>query len=231
MKGKKLLMCVLGLVSLSATPISAATTQFYSDTTSSIESLVAKQYKVQKERKEMLEDTKWLEKYDIKNTDLSEERLKVLDLGTELLGTPYVYGGTSRRGFDCSGFTQYVFNNAVDVNITRTSSSQPYSGKMKEIDIKDAKSGDLAYRVGSHAMIFIANKDGQLIVMHSPNSGDVVKVAPYHTRRVRVFRPNVFKDGDAKKEAELKRAEEEEQSSAKPDSTSAKPDNTKEGDK
>lgn len=196
-------MCVLGLVSLSATPISAATTQFYSDTTN-IEKLVAKQYEVKKEYKELIEDTDWLKKYDIKNTELSDERLKVLDLGTELLGTPYVYGGSSRRGFDCSGFTQYVFKNALDVNIGRTSSSQPFSGKMKEIDMKDAKPGDLAYRVGSHAMIFIADKDGQLIVMHSPNTGQVVKVAPYHTRRVRVFRPDVFEEGDEKKEQELK---------------------------
>lgn len=206
MKGKELIMCVLGLVSLSATPISAATTQFYSDTTSSIDKLVEKQYEKKKEHKEMLEDTKWLEKYGIKNSELSDERLKVLDLGTELLGTPYVYGGTSRRGFDCSGFTQYVFNNALDVNITRTSSSQPYSGKMKEISLDEAKPGDLAYRVGSHAMIFVGNDDGRLIVMHSPHSGDVVKVAPYHTRRVRVFRPNVFNEGDKQKEKELEKA-------------------------
>ena len=200
MRGKKLLLCALGIISLSSTPISAATTQFYSDTTPNVENLIAKQYEVKKEREDMLEDTKWLEKYGIKNTDLSEERLKVLDLGTELLGTPYRYGGTTRRGFDCSGFTQYVFNNALDVNISRTSSSQPFSGKMKEIDMKDAKPGDLAYRVGSHAMIFVADKDGQLIVMHSPHSGDVVKIAPYHTRRVRVFRPNVYKEGDEAKQ-------------------------------
>lgn len=208
MRGKKLLLCALGIISLSSTPISAATTQFYSDTTPNVENLIAKQYEVKKEREDMLEDTKWLEKYGIKNTDLSEERLKVLDLGTELFGTPYRYGGTTRRGFDCSGFTQYVFNNALDVNISRTSSSQPFSGKMKEIDMKDAKPGDLAYRVGSHAMIFVADKDGQLIVMHSPHSGDVVKIAPYHTRRVRVFRPNVYKEGDEAKQKELDKEKE-----------------------
>lgn len=204
MRSKKIIMCVLGLISLTATPIFADTTQFYSDTTNSIDKLVKQQYEEQKEYKEMVEDTKWLDKYGINNENLSNDRLKVLDLGTELLGTPYVYGGTTRRGFDCSGFTQYVFNNALDVNITRTSSSQPYSGKMKEINIKDARPGDLCYRVGSHAMIFIANDNGKLVVMHSPHSGDVVKIAPYHTRKVRVFRPNVFKDSDKEKDEELK---------------------------
>ena len=45
-----------------------------------------------------------------------------------VIGTPYVFGGTSVYGFDCSGFTQYAFARA-GINIPRTADVQMYSGK------------------------------------------------------------------------------------------------------
>lgn len=44
----------------------------------------------------------------------------IVDYAYKFLGTPYVWGGTSPSGFDCSGFTQYVFRNAAGVNLPRT---------------------------------------------------------------------------------------------------------------
>lgn len=43
------------------------------------------------------------------------------------LGTPYVFGGTSRAGFDCSGYTQHVFA-MMGVSIPRTADAQYYAG-------------------------------------------------------------------------------------------------------
>lgn len=86
------------------------------------------------------------------------------------LGTPYVYGGTSPSGFDCSGFTQYVYRQA-GVSLPRTSGSQAGAGQ--RVSLSDLKSGDLLYGPG-HVGIYIGG--GQFI--HSPAPGQSVKVQP-----------------------------------------------------
>lgn len=51
----------------------------------------------------------------VKSTNPSE----VISVAKSLIGTPYKWGGTSRKGFDCSGFIQYVFDE-VDLVLPRT---------------------------------------------------------------------------------------------------------------
>ena len=60
----------------------------------------------------------------------------------ELLGTDYKYGGTTENGFDCSGFTQYVFNE-FGIDLTRSSRSQAVEGV--KIAKKDLRKGDLVF--------------------------------------------------------------------------------------
>ncbi|MFN2449220.1 MAG: C40 family peptidase [Candidatus Baltobacteraceae bacterium] len=74
------------------------------------------------------------------------------------LGTPYVFGGTSRSGFDCSGFTQHVFA-MLGVNIPRTADAQYYAGGRIRGTMK---AGDLVffqtYEPGpSHVGIYLGN--------------------------------------------------------------------------
>ena len=69
--------------------------------------------------------------------DLRED---ILRFGTNLLGTPYVYAGTSTKGFDCSGFVYYVFKN-FDINVPRSSSLFKNFGK--EVPIDEVKKGDI----------------------------------------------------------------------------------------
>jgi len=98
------------------------------------------------------------------------------------LGKPYVYGATGSANFDCSGFTQYVYENAAGVDISRTTYSQINEGQAVSED--QLQPGDLVFPHAGHVGIYVGN--GQMI--HAPQTGDVVKVSPvpnvYAARRI-----------------------------------------------
>lgn len=89
------------------------------------------------------------------------------------LGTPYVWGGTTPKGFDCSGLVQYVFNQS-GINLPRTTTEQVQVGTY--VSKSNLQPGDLVflqntYRQGvSHVGIYIG--DGQMI--HASSSKGVV---------------------------------------------------------
>jgi cell wall-associated NlpC family hydrolase len=89
-------------------------------------------------------------------------------------GTPYRNGGSDPRGFDCSGFTQWVFAQ-YGIALPRNVEEQFKVGeKIKQDDLKP---GDLVFfhtesRGASHVGIFVA--DDQFV--HAPSSRGVVRV-------------------------------------------------------
>ena len=68
------------------------------------------------------------------------EKIAAIALGYK--GAPYQYGGTTPRGFDCSGFTAYVFNEA-GISIPRTAKDQYHHGR--EVADSDLRKGDLVF--------------------------------------------------------------------------------------
>ncbi len=98
---------------------------------------------------------------------------KILDFADDYLGTPYVWGGTTPAGFDCSGFVQYVYGKN-GYNITRTTYTQ-WDNDGIPVDREDLAPGDLVYfgygDAPSHVGIYVG--DGKMI--HSPRTGDVIK--------------------------------------------------------
>lgn len=99
-------------------------------------------------------------------------RQQILDYAAQFLGTPYVYGGSTPSGFDCSGFTSYVYKN-VATPIARTSSDQ--RATTKNISMDELLPGDLVFfgSNGSVSHVGIYTGNGQFI--HSPHTGSVVK--------------------------------------------------------
>ena len=105
------------------------------------------------------------------------ERQEVIEAARDMLGVPYVYGGSSpTRGFDCSGLVQYAHNQA-GIEVPRTTGEQ-YRAALP-IHRQALRPGDLVFfrthkhRYVSHVGIYLGK--GKFI--HAPSSGKRVSIA------------------------------------------------------
>lgn len=98
-------------------------------------------------------------------------RAKVVKIAKSELGTPYVWGGASPRGFDCSGLIMWAYGK-LGVHLPHYSYSLAYAGSPVNGKLEP---GDLVFRSGKgHVGMYVGN--GQMI--HSPHSGSYVKISP-----------------------------------------------------
>ena len=104
---------------------------------------------------------------------------QAVDIIKKYLGVPYIWGGTSPSGFDCSGLVQYTYKQ-LGINISRTSYTQVNDGR--KVDKSELKAGDLVFSAKQgdvhHVGMYIGN--GQFI--HAPQTGEVVKVSDLSDR-------------------------------------------------
>jgi cell wall-associated NlpC family hydrolase len=96
----------------------------------------------------------------------------VVPIALQYLGVPYVWGGSSpSTGFDCSGFTMYVFAQ-VGVSLPHYTGSQWGMGSPVSRD--QLEPGDLVFFNGlGHMGIYVGGNN----FIHSPHTGDVVKIS------------------------------------------------------
>jgi cell wall-associated NlpC family hydrolase len=95
----------------------------------------------------------------------------VVGIAMRYLGVPYVWGGSTPRGFDCSGLVSYVF---AQIGVSLPHSSYSQFGMGTAVSISELQPGDLVFFTGaSHVGIYIGG--GQFI--HAPHTGDVVKIS------------------------------------------------------
>ena len=96
---------------------------------------------------------------------------EIVGIAMRYLGIPYVYGGSTPSGFDCSGFVMYVYTQ-VGVSLPHNAAAQYAYGT--PVDRSQLQPGDLVFFNGlGHNGIYIGG--GQFI--HSPHTGDVVKIS------------------------------------------------------
>jgi cell wall-associated NlpC family hydrolase len=89
----------------------------------------------------------------------------------QYLGTPYVWGGASPGGFDCSGLVMYAFQ---QVGISLPHSSYAQYGAGVPVSRDQLQAGDLVFFDGlGHVGIYVGG--GSFI--HAPHTGDVVKIS------------------------------------------------------
>lgn len=108
---------------------------------------------------------------------------KVVSVGQQYLGTPYVYGGADPSGFDCSGYIQFVYAQ-FGIALPHSVSGQAAAGS--KISLADALPGDIVIMSG-HDGIYMGNGN----IMDAPRAGGVVSVRPIWTDAYYIVRLGV----------------------------------------
>ena len=111
------------------------------------------------------------------STNSSSQADRVINLAKQQLGKSYVWGAEGPNTFDCSGFTQYVFKNAVSINLPRVSREQSKFGQY--VNKNNLQKGDLIFfdtdKDGSvnHVGIYIGNNE----FIHASSGGKKVIIS------------------------------------------------------
>lgn len=105
----------------------------------------------------------------------SSNRDAIIDYAKSFLGVPYVYAGSTPKGFDCSGFTSYVLENYGIKTPRRASDQESEANKLK---LKNVQKGDLIFFNNgggvSHVGIVISNKNGDIEMIHASSSKGII---------------------------------------------------------
>ena len=99
----------------------------------------------------------------------------IVNYAMNYIGVPYVWGGTTPSGWDCSGFTSYIYRNAIGVEIGRTTYTQRYEGV--SVSYNELQLGDLVF-TNDYAHVGIYVGGGNYI--NAPQPGDVTRITPIY---------------------------------------------------
>ncbi len=104
---------------------------------------------------------------------VSQPGNSIVSIAKQYLGTPYRYGGTTPAGFDCSGFTGYVYKRA-GIKLPRDARDQ----FRRLTEQKVPKPGDLVFfKINGSSISHVGIYVGNLKFIHSPRTGRSVEIA------------------------------------------------------
>jgi cell wall-associated NlpC family hydrolase len=105
---------------------------------------------------------------------------QVFSVAKQYIGTPYVYGGATPAGFDCSGYVMYVY---AQFGISLPHSVSGEAARGTRISIQDAQPGDLIVMPG-HIGFYAGNGN----ILDAPDSGRSISIRPIWTSDYYVVR-------------------------------------------
>ncbi|WP_224998010.1 C40 family peptidase [Cesiribacter sp. SM1] len=113
-----------------------------------------------------------------KSNKLKSKTAKLIAYARSFMGTPYVYGGTSPKGFDCSGYVYHIFSK-FGFDINRSSRSQSIQGN--KVAVEEVQPGDVLFFTGTnpeersvgHVGIVISDPGEPVTFIHSSSNGGV----------------------------------------------------------
>ena len=102
-----------------------------------------------------------------------------LSVARNQIGDPYRYGAAGPNAFDCSGLLYFSFRRAGFSHFPRSSDAQ--ARFVRHIRRANLRPGDFVFFHNGgdvyHAAIFAGRRDGHAVILHSPRSGERVKLA------------------------------------------------------
>lgn len=120
---------------------------------------------------------------------VSGSREELIAYAQQFIGVPYKWAGVNPDGFDCSGYTTYIFSSA-DIQLPRRAADQYKSSK--EVKEKSVQKGDLVFFANgggvSHVGIIISDPGEPLSMIHASSSSGIVitniETSSYWKKRV-----------------------------------------------
>ncbi|WP_125768110.1 C40 family peptidase [Lapidilactobacillus wuchangensis] len=107
------------------------------------------------------------------NSAAKASRAEIVNYAKNFIGVPYVWGGTTPAGFDCSGLVQYVYGH-FGINLPRVTYQQEYSGTVKSV--ASAQPGDLLFFGDRGNTYHVAISLGGGSYLHAPTPGQNVTI-------------------------------------------------------
>ena len=116
------------------------------------------------------------EESSLSTSNKTVQRDNIISYAIGYIGTPYLYGGNSKKGFDCSGFTQYVMGHH-GYRLPRTAQSQ--GDTYSKIKPSEATKGDLVFfgsskKNISHVGIISSEKGRSISMIHASSSKGIM---------------------------------------------------------
>lgn len=111
---------------------------------------------------------------------------KIVKKAAALKGSPYRWGGTKPSGFDCSGYTQYVYKKAIGKKLPRIAGDQAKKGKAVKKNKK--RRGDLVFFMRGSYVYHVGIYAGKGKIWHASRPGKPVKKEKIWTSAYKVRR-------------------------------------------